>query len=261
MAMVMDGSATNDELLTQTPELEQLHTTSSTALAFDMFPSCNRTSLELSQVSSEDIIEPCLLYDIHVDHHHDNHDGDVNDAININSNSTGATATSTNTTTTEIVLVQVTPSTCRDHRDGAATAVQKLNHYQGVEIGFYQRDFVTFRLVSVVAGNPSQMASATEYSQQHAQALETLLQHNYSSRTDNDSNNDSNVISNSTRDVFLGPHYIIGSCSFGSASQEEKRLAQQYKRILTAQIGPPSYYAEPDQSEVSCSCMQLLMSM
>ena len=55
-------------------------------------PPCSLTSLELSQLDENDDVEPCLLYDI---------------------------APESDSSSITIPIVQVTPSSCNEHRDGS----------------------------------------------------------------------------------------------------------------------------------------------
>jgi len=152
----------------------------------DLLP-CTRTSLELSMELPDDSVEPCILYDINPN------EGD--------------------NTTAVIPLVQVTPALCKDHRDGAAAAVEILND-EGVRIGFHQNYTVKFSLISIVAGNPTP-SMAEEYQILHERLLRVLLE-----RT--------------------GAHYIIGTCTLWA--EAEKGPAADYQAMLMAQVGPPGFY-------------------
>ena len=76
---------------------------------FDSLSPCTMTSLELSDLDSESQIDPCIVYDV------------VPPALE---GEDGAK-------TTDISIVQVTPTGCKDHRDGAVTAVEKMNADNG----------------------------------------------------------------------------------------------------------------------------------
>ena len=157
----------------------------------DLLP-CPLSSLEMSDLRPHDVLEPCMLYDV--------------SPVDIDNS------------TSVIPLVQVTPSNCANHRDGAFAAVQKMNE-AGVPIGFQEDHRVMFSLTSVVAGNPAAL-SVEEYERRHEQLLRILL--------------------NNT-----GAPYIIGTCSF--SSEVEKLPAADYEAILMAQVGPPGFY-KPETS-------------
>ena len=116
-------------------------TMSSANLSFTSLEMCSDSSYNMSKYGSEDVLAPCILYDIR-DFSHSDPDF-VSDSIDADN-------------TSEITLVQVTPSDCNNHRDGAATAVKLLNANNdgmGIAIGYYQDHYVKFRLVSIVGGN------------------------------------------------------------------------------------------------------------
>ena len=76
-------------------------------------PPCPATSYEISQYGPETPLSACILYDLNPR---------SDDALFVNStiNSTNATD---EPSFTEVGLVQVTPSGCHNHRDGANTAI------------------------------------------------------------------------------------------------------------------------------------------
>lgn len=138
--------------------------------------------------------------------------------------------------TSVISMVQVTPSNCFNHRDGAPTGVRFLNRDndgKGVAVGFaatenarYEGDdplsvqqaphYAQFHFVSVVAGNPAAL-SEQEYNRRHVQILTSMVS-------------------------YLDAPYIVGSCSF--ASDIEKLVANEHKAFLMAQVGPPGFYTD-----------------
>ena len=114
---------------------------------------CPLTSLELSRLSADESIEPCILYDIQ------------------------PSSFPTTNRSTIVTSVQVTPHSCHPHRDGAVTAAHFLNadnDQQGVAIGFRRDYFVQFRHVSVIAGNPAALGTQ-EYNRRHVQLLESMV--------------------------------------------------------------------------------------
>jgi hypothetical protein len=161
-------------------------------------PTCSLSTLEMAKLGPDDSLEPCIVYDIHPNQN----------ALFVPTNRTFV-----------IPIVQVTPSNCGDHRDGAVTGVRSMNddnHGKGVAIGFQEDHYVTFHLVSVVAGNPSAMPE-DEYERRHLQILESLI-------------------------VALEAPYVVGTCSFASAI--EKEAANRHAAIVMAQVGPPSFYKD-----------------
>ena len=110
-------------------------------LTFSSLAKCSDSSFNLSSYGVEDVLEPCVLYDIR-----DFSEDDVDDV------------------TAEVTLVQVTPTHCHNHRDGAVTAVNVLNannDNMGTRIGYFQDHYVKFRLVSIVAGNTNNVDDET----------------------------------------------------------------------------------------------------
>lgn len=157
---------------------------------------CALNTVELSNLGPGDNVEPCVIFDVQPF-----------------PNASFAERSS------RISIVQVTPSTCGNHRDGAFTGVQVLNAEndgKGTAIGFNQDHYVKLRLVSVVAGNPATL-SEEEYKRRHKMILRSLL-------------------------TSLEAPYIIGTCSF--ASSIEKDPALEHKAILMAQVGPPGFYLD-----------------
>ena len=157
----------------------------------DLLP-CPLSSLEMSGLQPNDVLEPCILYEV--------------------------TPVDLDNSTSVIPLVQVTPSNCANHRDGAFASVQIMND-ASVTIGFQEDHRVMFSLTSVVAGNPAAL-TVEEYELRHEQLLRVLL--------DN-----------------TGAPYIIGTCSF--SAEVEKGPAADYEAILMAQVGPPGFY-KPENS-------------
>jgi len=121
-----------------------------------------------------------------------------------------------------VTLVQVTPTNCGDHRDGAKTAVDVMNEMnagKGIAVGFGEsKTFVRFRFVAIVAGYFDGVVG--NYARVHAETMEALFH----------------------EDSGLDISFIIGTCSF--AASFEKELAQTYERILLAQVGPDSFYED-----------------
>jgi len=166
----------------------------SPSLAFPDLPLCNQTSLELTQLSSDVLVDPCILYDVRSD-------AEMTDK------------------TPEVTIVHLTPYSCPDHRDGAVTAVEKLNgdnKGKGYAIGFNKDHYLRFRLVSVIGGNPNSIGTSL-YSDQHVAVLDSMLE-------------------------TLKPQYIMGTCT--SVSSLEKALALKHKTVLMAQVGPPGFYKD-----------------
>ena len=67
-----------------------------TTVSFSTLPACNESSLTIAGYGAEDVMDPCLLYDIQ--------DDDMKSSNNVNAK------------TTEVALVQVTPSNCNNQR-------------------------------------------------------------------------------------------------------------------------------------------------
>ena len=151
--------------LTSIPTIQAADATNSTELGdenssteedyFHSLPKCNLTTQEMVQLSPQDVVEPCILFDIQPKR---------TQIIPYRS--------------AVIPLVQVTPATaCRDARDGATTSIELLNaldDHQGLTIGFNTDFHVQFRLVSIIAGNADQLG-ATEYGVQHERVLKAAL--------------------------------------------------------------------------------------
>lgn len=166
---------------------------------FNSWGPCGNASFEYINLSPDQDIHPCILYDIEPP------------TSNSTSNSTTRSAV--------ITLVQVTPaaSSCYSMRDGAVVSVELINaenEGRGVPVGFYKDYYIQFRLVSIVSGNADYI-SRTFYGDRHSRVLASTL-------------------------AALKPQYIIGTCSF--ASIHEDKVAGEYKTMLLAQVGPPSYY-------------------
>ena len=85
----------------------------------DLLP-CSLSTVEMTQLGPNDVLDPCIIFDVRP------------------LSGGGATAAVSNTSSV-IPLVQVTPSNCGNQRDGAVTAIQKLNGDTGglgVPVGF-----------------------------------------------------------------------------------------------------------------------------
>mmetsp|Transcript_42994 Transcript_42994/g.103963 ORF Transcript_42994/g.103963 Transcript_42994/m.103963 type:complete len:1227 (+) Transcript_42994:445-4125(+) len=244
---------------------QQQHRQQQVEYSFADLKPCTLTSPELANLSPEEDIEPCIIYDVQPTTKHEDgktirrklqeqtEDDGFDDSL-LDANSTGTdgadindTNGGGNTTITkfEIPIVQVTPSGCNNHRDGAMTGVEILNadnDNRGVAIGYTPAfplgddisgpsssttttqvpasHFAQFRLVSVVAGNPAAI-SVDEYERRHVQLLSSMLE-------------------------TLKAPYIVGTCSFVSAL--EKAPANEHKAILMAQVGPPTFYEDSQAS-------------
>jgi hypothetical protein len=178
-------------------------TMSSANLSFTSLEMCSDSSYNMSKYGSEDVLAPCILYDIR-DFSHSDPDF-VSDSIDADN-------------TSEITLVQVTPSDCNNHRDGAATAVKLLNANNdgmGIAIGYYQDHYVKFRLVSIVGGNTKNI-SDDAYREDHGFLLDSAL------------------------DEIDNAHYILGTCSGQSIA--DKPIALKREKVLISQVGPPGFY-------------------
>eukprot|EP00985_Skeletonema_marinoi_P012323 scaffold5928_cov128-Skeletonema_marinoi.AAC.1 len=115
-------------------------------------PPCPATSYAISQYGPETPLSACILYDLNPR---------SDDALFVNStiNSTNAIG---EPSFTEVGLVQVTPSGCHNHRDGANTAISKLNNDndgRGVAIGYFGTTFFKFRLISIIGGNSNNIGN------------------------------------------------------------------------------------------------------
>lgn len=157
---------------------------------------CELTSLEISQLGPGEPLEPCIISEVYPFR------------TNLPENQTSV-----------INIVQVTPSNCASHRDGAPLGVEALNgdnSGKGIAIGFNQDHYVQFYFMSVIAGNPATL-SEEEYDERHVHLLRVLLEEHYAP-------------------------YIVGTCSF--ASEIEKAVALEHQAIVMAQVGPPGFYAE-----------------
>lgn len=85
-------------------------------------PQCARSSLELAQLSATEDVGPCVLYDI-------------DPPTNVLAQNSA-----------KITMIQVTPSSCNDHRDGMVTGVRALNEdnmEKGVAIGYNEDHHVS----------------------------------------------------------------------------------------------------------------------
>lgn len=166
-------------------------------LTFSSLEACPDGSLALSKYGADDVLEPCLLYDIR----------DFSEATADN-------------VTSEIAIVQVTPSHCNNHRDGAVTATNALNANndgKGTAIGYFKDHYVKFRLISIVAGNTANVDDAT-YKAAHTALLDSVF------------------------DQVDNAHYIIGSCSQQSVT--DKPVALKRQKVVISQVGPPGFYKD-----------------
>mmetsp|Transcript_3190 Transcript_3190/g.6725 ORF Transcript_3190/g.6725 Transcript_3190/m.6725 type:complete len:965 (+) Transcript_3190:114-3008(+) len=173
-------------------------------------PPCPATSYEISQYGPETPLSACILYDLNPR---------SDDALFVNStiNSTNA---ADQPSFTEVGLVQVTPSGCHNHRDGANTAISKLNNDndgRGVAIGHFGTSYIKFRLISIIGGNNNNIGNDA-YSVVHEEILDEVFQ------------NVDNV------------HFMLGSCSFASAN--DKPMALKHAKIVLSQVGPPGFYMD-----------------
>eukprot|EP00985_Skeletonema_marinoi_P006921 scaffold3024_cov115-Skeletonema_marinoi.AAC.7 len=173
-------------------------------------PPCPATSYEISQYGPETPLSACILYDLNPR---------SDDALFVNStiNSTNAAG---QPSFTEVGLVQVTPSGCHNHRDGANTAISKLNNDndgRGVAIGHFGTSYIKFRLISIIGGNNNNIGNDA-YSAVHEEILDEVFQ------------NVDNV------------HFMLGSCSFASAN--DKPMALKHAKIVLSQVGPPGFYMD-----------------
>ena len=162
-------------------------------------PPCTSTSYEISQLGPDTPLLPCILYDL-------------NPRNTFNSKAEPLF--------TEVGLVQITPSICHNHRDGAHTAVSKLNSDhdgRGIAVGYDGSTYIKFRLISIVGGNNNNIGNDA-YSVVHEEILDEVFQY-----VDN-------------------VHFILGSCSFASAN--DKPLALKHAKIVLSQVGPPGFYMD-----------------
>eukprot|EP00984_Skeletonema_dohrnii_P029715 scaffold20560_cov93-Skeletonema_dohrnii-CCMP3373.AAC.3 len=170
-------------------------------------PPCPATSYEISQYGPETPLSACILYDLNPLN---------DDALFVNSTNAADEPSSF----TEVGLVQVTPSGCHNHRDGANTAISKLNNDndgRGVAIGHFGTSYIKFRLISIIGGNNNNIGNDA-YSVVHEQILDEVFQ------------NVDNV------------HFMLGSCSFASAN--DKPMALKHAKIVLSQVGPPGFYMD-----------------
>ncbi|GBG34913.1 Metabotropic glutamate receptor-like protein E [Hondaea fermentalgiana] len=107
------------------------------------------------------------------------------------------------------VTVGAAVGTCADHRDGALTAVRKINNASGFEVGYGDKTKVHFRLLSIIAGRSTM---EPEYEATHRALMNSSL---------------------ATLDIA----FIIGTCEAASAYEGD-----QDQRILMAQVGYNEYY-------------------
>ncbi|KAL7576618.1 hypothetical protein ACA910_005556 [Epithemia clementina (nom. ined.)] len=202
----------------------------------DLLP-CRLTSLEIYNLLSTENIDPCILYDIgsNFTTYNRTENDDANNHTYSSSNETSTFSSSSSLPplpfhTFDLIVtnIMVTSSNCRDHRDGAVVGIEKLNAAndgQGLAIGFHHDHWVGFRLISIVAGNPSYLGNDA-YVALHQQLLNATL-------------HATNTNTNTTASSRM--RYIIGTCS--NYADVEAPLALEHETILTAQVGPPKYYA------------------
>jgi len=214
---------------------------------------CGATSAELAKYGPDDVLAPCLLYDIRdYDPGSDDgeslrrrrdeaRDGEAYDG-RVDSDSTTSQRDSARSLSSEgvaeVALVQVTPSNCNNHRDGAATSVKLLNSSnggKGFEVGYRSLAGVAanvltgmfntsggggdrsvkLRLVSIVGGNPANVGNDV-FTEVHVFLLDSALRQ----------------VENAA--------FILGSCSF--ASSADKPVALENRKIVLSQVGPPGFY-------------------
>jgi hypothetical protein len=225
-----------------------------TNMSFSSIDMCSDSSYNMSTYGPDDIVEPCILYDIRDsifgadsaaarDPQQTALDLELSlmnvptisamiaatTSTDTTTNSDGVATSESrsdndddNTSTSEITLVQITPSNCNNHRDGAVTAVKLLNANNdgnGTSIG-YNRDkhnYIKFRLISIVGGNAKNIGSDA-YSEIHSILLDSVLE----------------TINNA--------HYILGSCS--SAAAADKPIALKHSKVVISQVGPPGFYMD-----------------
>ena len=184
----------------------------SSALFYSLaaLPSCSLQTRELALLNSTQSLDPCILWNINPQYDDDDDDG--------------------SSTIPTVTLLQITPTHCGNHRDGAKTSVDFINQGKGIPLGYaktvgisIRKTHVKFRLISIVGGNPSAMTSTEAYQLQHQQLLHDLL--------------------NETQ-----APYVIGTCS--AYASIEPMIAQQYSALYMAQVGFPEFY-KPHQDQVS----------
>lgn len=176
-------------------EENDANATNPVGIQVDKLGACELSSADL-RVTQEDVT-PCVMY---------------NDTLNIVSSESDSNSNST-VSSTEILLLQITPAHCADHRDGVRTSVQKINNTTGFNVGYGNKTTVHFRLVSLIAGR-----SATDagYGSIHQELLESAL-------------------------ATYSVTYVVGTCS--EASPYEGHIEG---RIIMAQVGPNQYYEDND---------------
>lgn len=176
-------------------------------------PPCKATSYEISQYGPETPLSSCILYDL-------NPAAEGNTLINSNASVATEEEEEESSSFTEVGLVQITPSICHNHRDGANTAVSKLNNDnngKGVAIGHFGTTYIKFRLISIIGGNNNNIGNDA-YSVLHEEILDQVFQY-----VDN-------------------VQFILGSCSFASAN--DKPIALKHAKIVLSQVGPPGFYMD-----------------
>jgi len=184
-------------------------------LSFGSLEACSDSSYTMSRFGPEDVLAPCILYDIR-DFSHSNSDLSL-ELIDVDLEAIEGTSSNR---TSEITLVQVTPSSCHNHRDGAATAVKLMNANhdgKGIPIGYNQDFYVKFRLISIVGGNINNVGDAA-YKTAHSVLLDSVL----------------NEVDNA--------HFILGSCS--QQAVVDKSIALEREKVVISQVGPPGFYMD-----------------
>eukprot|EP00512_Aurantiochytrium_limacinum_P007830 CAMPEP_0171533688 /NCGR_PEP_ID=MMETSP0959-20130129/15851_1 /TAXON_ID=87120 /ORGANISM="Aurantiochytrium limacinum, Strain ATCCMYA-1381" /LENGTH=192 /DNA_ID=CAMNT_0012078777 /DNA_START=434 /DNA_END=1009 /DNA_ORIENTATION=+ len=99
-------------------EENDANATNPVGIQVDKLGACELSSADL-RVTQEDVT-PCVMY---------------NDTLNIVSSESDSNSNST-VSSTEILLLQITPAHCADHRDGVRTSVQKINNTTGFNVGY-----------------------------------------------------------------------------------------------------------------------------
>ncbi|CAB9515366.1 Gamma-aminobutyric acid (GABA) B receptor [Seminavis robusta] len=125
------------------------------AMTFESWGPCARASFDYIDLTPQDVVEPCILYDTMPPNRTDSNSSFL------------------------VTLVQVTPaaSSCYSMRDGALVSVELLNAEndgRGVAIGFHRNFYIQFRLVSVIAGN-GDYNGTDYYFARHAHVLSTAI--------------------------------------------------------------------------------------
>ena len=174
----------------------------SQSLSYNDLKPCNLSSVEMASIDPSATIVPCIAWDVAPN-------------VSVGFAYNNASFSQSQSQSPLVTVIQVTPPQCSNHRDGAPTAVELLNAQndgRGPSIGYKKDHYVQFRFVAVVAGST---ADNDQAGQAHEEILKSMLE-------------------------TLNPHYIMGTCTF--VATHERQIAMDYKRILMAQVGPPSFY-------------------